>query len=145
MFSFSWAVTVGSGTCYSRGHLLVLQCPGGPSRTLHVSRRKLFPLPRARGRSIGWAPHSRSVGVREVIAGVCPALHSELPEPCCKSQSRNGDTDLGHWLRVPVCGACSGSLGTCPKSRLCAVKAPSLSAGLWHECPTGSHRDSFNP
>lgn len=39
--SISWAFAVDSRTCYSRGYLLVLQCPGGASRTLHVSRSEL--------------------------------------------------------------------------------------------------------
>lgn len=34
-----------------------------------------------------------------------PRGWTELPEPCCESQSRNGDTDLGHWLWFPIYGA----------------------------------------
>lgn len=39
--SISLAFAVGSGTRYSRGYLLVLQCARGASRTLHVSRKDL--------------------------------------------------------------------------------------------------------
>lgn len=106
IFSFSLAVTVGSGPCYSRGHLLVLQCPGGPSRTLHVSKREAV------------SPSMCQIREHRLAGWDRPGLLALVSSLWCL-----------FW-----------QLG---KSRVCAIKAQSLSARLRHEGPIGSCRESF--
>lgn len=145
MFSFSWAVTAGSGTCYSRGHLLVLQCPGGPSRTLHVSRRELFSLC-ARVWSTGWQGGS-TLQEQWGQGGDCcsvPCSSSCTPGAGLNSLGPAVSHRAGMERQTPALA--SGFQSVVPLLAAwepVQIKAPSLSAGLWHEFPIGSH--SFNP
>lgn len=81
----------------------MLQCPGGPPRTLHVSGCFPFHVPGlgAQAGRVGstlqeqWGQGGDGCALPLILH---PRGCTELCEPCGKSQSRDGQTDLGSWL-----------------------------------------------